>query len=155
MIGLPPRPLKMCKHRPEKVRAEVKKASGKKPMIRVSVSTFVPKPHTPFQWAARLDEQALNPRLEILRRGLNLKGVKFSWHDPRIGLLEAALSRGDRRTGKAIYRAWELGCKFDAWTEQYNHENGSRPLPMPGDPLSLSVSVQLMKCCRGLTSTPE
>jgi radical SAM superfamily enzyme YgiQ (UPF0313 family) len=106
----------------DKVRAEGKKASGKKPMIRVSVSTFVPKPHTPFQWAARLDEQALHPRLEILRQGLNIKGVKFSWHDPRIGLLEAALSRGDRRTGKAIYRAWELGCRFDAWTEHYNHE---------------------------------
>jgi radical SAM family uncharacterized protein len=106
----------------EKVRAEGKKASGKKPMIRVSVSTFVPKPHTPFQWAAQLDAPALQARLDILRQGLNIKGVKLSWHDPRISLLEAALSRGDRRTGKAIYRARELGCRFDAWTEQYNHE---------------------------------
>ena len=125
MIGLPTETLEDVQSivaLVDKVRAEGKKASGKKPMIRVSVSTFVPKPHTPFQWAARLDEQALHPRLEILRQGLNIKGVKFSWHDPRIGLLEAALSRGDRRTGKAIYRAWELGCRFDAWTEHYNHE---------------------------------
>ena len=125
MIGLPTETLEDVQRivaLVDKVRAEGKKASGKKPMIRVSVSTFVPKPHTPFQWAARLDEQALHPRLEILRQGLNIKGVKFSWHDPRIGLLEAALSRGDRRTGKAIYRAWELGCRFDAWTEHYNHE---------------------------------
>jgi radical SAM family uncharacterized protein len=125
MVGLPTETLEDVKSivaLVDKVRAEGKKASGKKPMIRVSVSTFVPKPHTPFQWAARLDEQALHPRLEKLRQGLNIKGVKFSWHDPRIGLLEAALSRGDRRTGKAIYRAWELGCRFDAWTEHYNHE---------------------------------
>jgi radical SAM family uncharacterized protein len=125
MVGLPTETLEDVQSivaLVDKVRAEGKKASGKKPMIRVSVSTFVPKPHTPFQWAARLDEQALHPRLEILRQGLNIKGVKFSWHDPRIGLLEAALSRGDRRTGKAIFRAWELGCRFDAWTEYYNHE---------------------------------
>jgi radical SAM family uncharacterized protein len=125
MVGLPTETLEDVQSivaLVEKVRAEGKKASGKKPTIRVSVNTFVPKPHTPFQWAARLDEPALHPRLEILRQGLNIKGVKFSWHDPRIGLLEAALSRGDRRTGKAIYRAWELGCRFDAWTEHYSHE---------------------------------
>jgi hypothetical protein len=87
----------------------------------VSAATFVPKPHTPFQWAARPDEAALHERLDILRRGLDVKGVKLSWHDPRTGLLEAALSRGDRRTGKAIYRARELGCSFDAWTEHYDH----------------------------------
>jgi radical SAM family uncharacterized protein len=110
----------------EKVRAEGKKASGKKPMLRVSVSTFVPKPHTPFQWAAQLDELALQARLDILQQGLDIKGVRLSWHEPRISLMEAALSRGDRRTGKAIYRAWELGCRFDAWTEQYNHEKWLR-----------------------------
>jgi radical SAM family uncharacterized protein len=125
MIGLPTETLEDVQSivtLVDKVRAEGKKASGKKPMIRVSVSTFVPKPHTPFQWAARLDEQALHERLDILRQGLNVKSVKFSWHDPRTGLLEAALSRGDRRIGKVIYRAWELGCRFDAWTEHYNHE---------------------------------
>jgi radical SAM family uncharacterized protein len=105
-----------------KVRAEGKKASGKKPTIRVSVSTFVPKPHTPFQRVPQLEEGELQARLDILRQGLNIKGVKFSWHDPRVSLLEASLSRGDRRTGKAIYGAWKLGCRFDAWTEQYNHE---------------------------------
>jgi radical SAM family uncharacterized protein len=125
MVGLPTETLEDVQSivtLVEKVRAEGKKASGKKPTIRVSVSTFVPKPHTPFQWAARLDEQGLHARLDILRKGLNVKGIKFSWHDPGIGLLEAALSRGDRCTGKAILRAWELGCRFDAWTEHYNHE---------------------------------
>jgi radical SAM family uncharacterized protein len=126
MVGLPTETLEDVRGivtLVEQVRAEGKKASGKKPMIRVSVSTFVPKPHTPFQWSAQLDGAALQDRFDILRQGLTFKGVKLSWHDPRISLLEAALSRGDRRTGKAIFRAWQLGCRFDAWTEQYSHEN--------------------------------
>ncbi len=91
-------------------------------MIRVSVSTFVPKPHTPFQWSAQENEASLQARQEILQQGLSHKGIRLSWHDPRISLLEAAMSRGDRRLGKVIHRAWELGCRFDAWTEHYNHE---------------------------------
>ena len=92
----------------------------------MSVSTFVPKPHTPFQWTAQEDEPGLNARHEILRQGLYHKGTKLSWQDPKISLLEAALSRGDRRLGKVIRRAWELGCRFDAWTEHFNYENWRR-----------------------------
>jgi radical SAM family uncharacterized protein len=106
----------------EKVRAEGKKASGKKPMIRVSVSTFVPKPHTPFQWSKQENEASLKTKHEILQQGLIRKGIRLSWHDPRVSLLEAAMSRGDRRLGKVIHRAWKLGCRFDAWTEHYNHD---------------------------------
>jgi radical SAM superfamily enzyme YgiQ (UPF0313 family) len=106
----------------EKVRAEGRKASGKKPMIRVSVSTFVPKPHTPFQWAAQMDRASLEARHELLQRGLPHKGTRLSWNDPQVSLLEAALSRGDRRLGKVIYRAWELGCRFDSWSEHYRHD---------------------------------
>jgi radical SAM family uncharacterized protein len=106
----------------EKVRAEGKKASGRKPMIRVSVSTFVPKPHTPFQWCPQEDEASLRAKQEVLQQGLQHKGIRLSWHDPRTSLLEATLSRGDRRLGKVIHRARELGCKFDAWSEHYNHE---------------------------------
>jgi radical SAM family uncharacterized protein len=116
----------------EKVRAEGKKASGKKPMIRVSVATFVPKPHTPFQWAAQLDDAGLRARLDILRQGLTAKSIKLAWHDPLVALLEAALSRGDRRTGKVIYNAWKLGCKFDAWTELYDHDKWLRAFAESG-----------------------
>jgi radical SAM family uncharacterized protein len=105
-----------------KVRAAGKAASGKKPMIRVSVATFVPKPHTPFQWAAQLDEAAIIERHEILRRGLRHKSTRLSWTDPEISILEAALSRGDRRTGRVIYNAWKLGCKFDAWSEHLRYD---------------------------------
>jgi radical SAM family uncharacterized protein len=106
----------------EKVRAEGKKASGRKPMIRVSVSTFVPKPHTPFQWCAQENEASLRAKQEVLQQGLQHKGIRLSWHDPRTSLLEATLSRGDRRLGKVMHRAQELGCRFDAWSEHYNHE---------------------------------
>jgi radical SAM family uncharacterized protein len=105
----------------DKVREEGRKASGRKPMIRISVSTFVPKPHTPFQWCKQEDESSLVAKQEILQNGLQQKGVRLSWHEPGVSLLEAAISRGDRRTGKVIKRAWELGCKFDAWSEIYSH----------------------------------
>jgi radical SAM family uncharacterized protein len=107
----------------DRVRAEGKKASGRKPMIRVSVATFVPKPHTPFQWSKQEGSESLTTKQELLQNGLNQKGVRLSWNDPRTSLLEAAISRGDRRLGKVILRARELGCRFDAWTEHYNHEN--------------------------------
>jgi len=129
MVGLPTETLEDVEgivQLVEKVRATGKKASGKKPMISVSVSTFVPKPHTPFQWATQETEPGLNAKQEILRRGLHHKGTRLSWHDPRTSLLEASMSRGDRHLGKVIHRAWELGCKFDAWTEHFNYENWLR-----------------------------
>lgn len=129
MVGLPTETLEDIEsivHLVEKVRSTGKRASGKKPMIRVSVSTFVPKPHTPFQWTAQENETGLNAKHEILKQGLHHKGTKLSWQDPEISLLEATLSRGDRQMGRVIYRAWELGGKFDAWSEHFNYENWLR-----------------------------
>ena len=116
----------------EKVRAEGKRASGRKPMIRVSVATFVPKPHTPFQWSAQMDEPGLDARHDILRQGLNRKGTRLSWTDPRISLLEAAMSRGDRRTGRAVYNAWKMGCRFDAWSEHFDFDTWQRAFAEAG-----------------------
>jgi radical SAM family uncharacterized protein len=116
----------------EKVRNEGKKASGKKPMLRVSVSTFVPKPHTPFQWSSQLPGPELTARQATLQQGLNHKGIRLSWHDPKTSLLEANMSRGDRRLGKVIQRAWELGCKFDAWSEHFSYDNWLRAFAEAG-----------------------
>jgi len=85
--------------------------------VRVSTSTFIPKPHSPFQWARQSTAEDLAPKLELLRRGCKRAGVEFTWEDPEGSLLEAVLSRGDRRLGRAILRAWQLGCRFDAWHE--------------------------------------
>jgi len=101
----------------KKVRAVGRRHQGKKTQVTVSIATFVPKPFTPFQWLPLVDEATLEERQALLRRGLRGPGISFSWHDPRTTLLEAALSRGDRRLGQVIRRAWQLGAKFDAWDE--------------------------------------
>ena len=101
----------------------VGKAKGGTPRIRISLSTFVPKPHTPFQWVAQEDEPELNAKHELLKLGLRRKGSSISWQDPKVSLLEAALSRGDRRLGKVIHQAWRLGSTFDAWDEGFNYQN--------------------------------
>jgi radical SAM family uncharacterized protein len=85
--------------------------------VRVSTSTFIPKPHSSFQWARQNTAEELAPKLDLLRRGCKRAGVELAWEDPEGSLLEAVLSRGDRRLGRAILRAWQLGCRFDAWHE--------------------------------------
>jgi radical SAM family uncharacterized protein len=106
-----------------KIRAAGKGTRGGMPQVRISLSTFIPKPHTPFQWVAQAGEEQLNAKHELLKTGLRRKGSHISWADPRISLLEAALSRGDRRLGKVIYDAWRSGASFDAWDERFNHQN--------------------------------
>ncbi len=95
-------------------------ALGKKANVRVSVSTLVPKPHTPFQWAPLADETTLREHLATLDRQLRAPGITLSWNKPRESLLEAALSRGDRRLADVVQRAWELGASFDAWGDRLN-----------------------------------
>jgi hypothetical protein len=84
------------------------------------VSSFVPKPHTPFQWCAQATGEVLEPRFHLLRIGCKRNGVEFSWNEPKESMLEAVLSRGDRRLGVAIHRAWQLGARFDAWGEHHD-----------------------------------
>ena len=115
-----------------KVHSLGKRAKGRQPQVRVSISTFVPKPHTPFQWVAQESEQQLNSKHELLKLGLRRRGIRLSWQDPEISLLEAALSRGDRRLGKVIYRAWKLGSTFDAWSEHFNYGNWLRAFEESG-----------------------
>ena len=86
--------------------------------ITVSVSTFVPKAHTPFQWYGQLPPDELMRRLDYLRDGLKKVKVNFKWHKPQMSSLEAVFSRGDRRLGKVIETAWMSGCRFDSWTEK-------------------------------------
>ncbi len=88
-----------------------------KAAVNVSVSNFVPKPMTPFQWEAQLSRGEVEERLEFLRSRLKKPGVKFKWHHPGQSVLEGVFARGDRRLGPVIERAWRLGARFDGWTE--------------------------------------
>lgn len=105
----------------KKVIVEGRKVIGKRANLHVGVSTFVPKPHTPFQWAS------LDPLLTVLEKQNLLKdqlrgpGMKMTWSNPRESILEAALSRGDRNLAKVIETAWRNGAKFDAWQDQFNY----------------------------------
>ncbi|MFC2045532.1 TIGR03960 family B12-binding radical SAM protein [Chloroflexota bacterium] len=99
------------------------KGKGKRPQIRISLSTFVPKPHTPFQWVGQDTEAELKSKHDILIQGLRRRGIKLSWQEPKVSLLEAVLSRGDRRVGQVIHHAWQLGSTFDAWSENFNFAN--------------------------------
>jgi len=116
----------------DKIRQQSRKAKGTTPQLRISLSTFVPKPHTPFQWVAQESEQQLNSKHELLKQGLRRKGTKLSWQDPKVSLFEAVFSRGDRRLGKVIHRAWQLGCTFDAWSEHFNYEHWLRAFDETG-----------------------
>jgi radical SAM superfamily enzyme YgiQ (UPF0313 family) len=94
--------------------------------IRVNASTFVPKPHTPFQWVSQVETEELESKHQVLRRGLKKSGGDLSWQSPQMSLIEGVLSRGDRRLGAVIHRAWELGSVFDAWSEHFSFERWQR-----------------------------
>ncbi|MGD8814626.1 MAG: TIGR03960 family B12-binding radical SAM protein [Anaerolineales bacterium] len=102
--------------------AKGKAAIGRRARVNISVGTFVPKPHTPFQWEPCDPIQQIETKQELLRRGLRGRGLKLSWTEPKMTMLEAWLSRGDRRMGAIILQAWERGAKFDAWQDHFDPE---------------------------------
>jgi radical SAM family uncharacterized protein len=103
------------------VLAEGRKVIGKRAKVHAGVSTFVPKPHTPFQWVPCDDEDSILAKQNLLKRQLRGPGLKLNWNSPKETLLEAWLSRGDRRMAEVIYQAWRNGAKFDAWQEHFNY----------------------------------
>lgn len=121
MIGLPTETLSDIEGIVSLVR-KIKNTGKGRINIRVNASTFVPKPHTPFQWVAQASQQELAERQQVLRAGLRKGGVHLSWQDPEVSLLEGALSRGDRRLAGVIQSAWKRGARFDAWSEHYSYE---------------------------------
>ena len=90
--------------------------------VTISVSNFVPKPHTPFQWAAQDTPEMFIEKHNYLSRKLHIKGVTFNYHETGTSNLEAVFARGDRRVGKVLAKAHELGCRFDGWTEHFRPE---------------------------------
>jgi radical SAM superfamily enzyme YgiQ (UPF0313 family) len=97
---------------------EGRKAAGWKIKLHVGVSTFVPKPQTPFQWVSVDTRENILDKQALLKRELRDPNIKVSWTDPDDSLLEAWLARGDRRMAEVIYTAWKNGAKFDAWTDR-------------------------------------
>jgi radical SAM superfamily enzyme YgiQ (UPF0313 family) len=104
------------------VLAEGKKAQGHRAQVHAGVSTFIPKPHTPFQWVPCDTEEQILAKQALLKKGLRHKNIKLTWNDPESTMLEAWLSRGDRRLSQVIYEAWKRGAKFDAWGDQFRYQ---------------------------------
>lgn len=93
----------------------------------VSIGGFVPKPHTPFQWAAQLDVETTDRRLQVLRDTVRAdkrygRAIGFRYHDGQPGIIEGLLSRGDRRVGRIIEQVWRDGGRFDGWSEHFSFE---------------------------------
>jgi radical SAM family uncharacterized protein len=99
---------------------EGRKVHGKAAQVNVGCSTFVPKPHTAFQWVPLDSEESVREKQRLLKSQLRGPGLKLSWTEPEQTLLEAFLSRGDRRLGPVILRAWQLGARLDGWGEHFN-----------------------------------
>lgn len=88
--------------------------------INLGISTFIPKPHTPFQWAAQLTGEESRERIAFIQKALRGKTIQVKWNDPRQSLLEGLCSRGDRRLGRTIERAYENGARLDAWSDFFD-----------------------------------
>ncbi|MEZ4357160.1 MAG: TIGR03960 family B12-binding radical SAM protein [Eubacteriales bacterium] len=131
--------------------------------IHVSVSSFVPKPHTPFQWEAQEDKESLVKKQLYLKGKLKIRGVKYNYHDANVSFLEAVFARGDRRLSKTLLRAYELGARFDSWGDFFDmdlwarafadtgidpkfYANRVRDLdePLPWDHISCGVSKEYL-----------
>jgi len=131
MVGLPTEEdedvLQIAKLAHEVIKAG-REASGRKDIkCTVSIGGFVPKPHTPFQWAAQLDHPTTDSRLYKLREAIRLdkefgKAIGVRYHDGKPGIVEGILSRGDRRIGKVIEQVWRDGGRFDGWSEHFSFE---------------------------------
>lgn len=124
MIGLPTETEQDIDEIVELVKKTIKEknkgqAKGKK-QITVSVGTFVPKPHTPFQWDKQLTVDESTAYIYRLRNNLPRKGCNFKYHSPRLSYLEGVFSRGDRRLAKLIETAWRAGARLDGWDEHFN-----------------------------------
>ncbi|MFZ5902542.1 MAG: TIGR03960 family B12-binding radical SAM protein [Chloroflexota bacterium] len=125
MIGHPSETLEdvqaiadLCK----RVIAEGRKVIGMKAKLHAGVSTFVPKSQTPFQWVACDTREQVLVKQALLKRELRDKNIKLSWTAPEDTLLEAFLSRGDRKMAEVVHSAWRRGAKFDAWGDQMKYD---------------------------------
>ena len=90
--------------------------------ITVSTSCFIPKPHSPFQWESQVTMEEYRRKVKLLRENMTARNVTYNWHDPETSVVEAVLSRGDRRIGDVIEEVWRSGGKLDAWTDYFSFE---------------------------------
>jgi radical SAM family uncharacterized protein/radical SAM-linked protein len=124
MIGLPTETPEDLNALVDLVRAlrKIKSGSTRSGQINVSVATFIPKPHTPFQWASQLSLAEARQRIRQVQDRLKLPGIHFKWQNPQASRLEGVWARGDRRLSRLLVAAYRQGCKFDGWSDQFRYD---------------------------------
>ena len=106
----------------------IKNDQGRFGQINVSVATFIPKPHTPFQWASQIPLSESKRKIGWLKAQLKLPGVKFKWQQPEVSAIEGLWARGDRRLSRLLTTAYALGCRFDGWSDQFKFDRWLKAL---------------------------
>lgn len=97
-----------------------KKNTGRFVNISITVSPFVPKPHTPFQWYGQIGLDEIKRKQKYLKDVLSSKKFKYKGHDDHMSFLEAVFARGDEKLSPLIEKAWESGCRLDGWSEMFD-----------------------------------
>ncbi|MDZ7796991.1 MAG: TIGR03960 family B12-binding radical SAM protein [Candidatus Marinimicrobia bacterium] len=100
--------------------------------INVTLSSFIPKPHTPFQWTEHVPPEEISRRIYFIRDRLHLPGVKIMHRDPQFSVYESLFSRGGREFGNVLYDAWSNGARFDAWSEMFRRDAWDRAIKKNG-----------------------
>jgi len=104
----------------KKTRNRAGQGKGRQVQVNLGVATFVPKPHTPFQWEPQLSLDESKRRINRLKQLLPRQGFKIKWHDPEQSLVEGVFSRGDRRLSHLLETAWKNGVRLDGWSEHFS-----------------------------------
>ena len=94
--------------------------------ITISTSCFIPKPQSPFQWEVQISIEEYLRRVNLLRSSITAKNVSYNWHDAETSLVEAVLSKGDRRVADVIEEVWRQGGRLDAWSDYFSFERWMR-----------------------------
>jgi radical SAM family uncharacterized protein len=149
MCGLPTETdddvLQIARMAQEVIRAGREAAGRKDIRCTISIGAFVPKPHTPFQWAAQADPDTVDERLRKLRAAANAdrglgRNIGMRYHDGKPSLIEGLLSRGDRRVGQVIERVWREGGQFDGWSEYFSYQRWVDACAAELEPLGVSLA---------------
>ncbi len=142
----------------------VKGAGSRRPRINVSVATFIPKAHTPFQWSRQISLEESRRKISWLHDQLKSPGLHFKWQNPEISMLEGLWARGDRRLSALLLKAYAAGCRFDGWSDHFNYaawrdsmvacgiepeqavyRERSQDEPLPWDHIDMKVSRAFLK----------
>ncbi|HVV20076.1 MAG TPA: TIGR03960 family B12-binding radical SAM protein [Pseudonocardiaceae bacterium] len=149
MCGLPTETdedvLQIARMAQEVIRAG-RAATGRKDIrCTISIGGFVPKPHTPFQWASQCDPDTVDNRLRRLREAVNSdrligRNIGMRYHDGKPSMIEGLLSRGDRRVGRVVERVWSQGGRFDGWSEHFSYQRWVDAAAAELEPLGVSMA---------------